>query len=160
MISRELVLCLGTISVVASLLFLYTKNRVLGLEHKVNMLFKLIESHHVENQQKKKTEENLINVSDDESDTDDESETSYESESDFNGKTKKIEILEQSITDNTAAYSNLIEKISPPEKKTNDISELTVKELKKLCGDKGLNKYSGLNKDGLIELLNNNNNNS
>ena len=158
MISRELVLCLGTIAIVTSLLFLYTRNRISGMEHKINMLFKLIENHHLENQQKgiEQQKTNLINVSDDE-ESDDESTTDESETSEDFTVSKKIEILESSMNENKDVYSSLIDQITPLEK-SNEIANLTVKELKRLCGEKKLNIYSGLNKEGLIELLNNNSN--
>ena len=50
MISRGLIVSLGTTSLISVLLFLYFRNRMTSVERKVSMLFKLIEEHHQEQQ--------------------------------------------------------------------------------------------------------------
>ena len=47
-----------------------------------------------------------------------------------------------------------MKKITTKEIKDN-YGKLKLKELKKICGEKGLSKYSRLNKASLVELLEN-----
>ena len=162
MISRELLISLGITTLVAGFLFLYMRNRISAVEHKVNMLFKLIENHHIEqNNLHTKNEEtaNLINVSDDEATDSEESEDTVEDsdydDTDNEQSTKKISIQETINLGDNPIYNNLMDKISTIKEQTN-YSKLTVKELKRVAAEKGLNKYSSLNKEGLIELLENN----
>ena len=62
MISRELLISLGITTLVAGFLFLFVRNRISAVEHKVNMLFKLIENHHMEqNTNSSQEKSNLIN---------------------------------------------------------------------------------------------------
>lgn len=168
MISRGLVLSLGTTSLVSVLLFLYFRNRVSSVEHKVSMLFKLIEDHHQQQQvqfmEKMAPPNNLINVSDDESDSDES--TEYETDSD-NGKlsihnenVKTIELNHTFQPQEEKEYDgddekNTFEEQSSQIKKDvqEDFTIFKIKELKKMCGERGLTKYSHLNKAALVNLL-------
>ena len=49
-------------------------------------------------------------------------------------------------------YNNLMQGISKKTEPQN-LKSLKIKELKKICATRGLNKYSHLNKAGLVELL-------
>ena len=90
MISRGLIVSLGTTSLVSVLLFLYFRNRMTSVEHKVSMLFKLIEDHHQQQQVQfmermqppRPPPNNLINVSDGEADESESDESEYETEDD------------------------------------------------------------------------------
>ncbi len=50
MLSRGLILSLGTTATVSVLLFIYFRSRMSSVENKVSMLFKLIEDHHAQQQ--------------------------------------------------------------------------------------------------------------
>ena len=198
MISRGLIVSLGTTSLVSVLLFLYFRNRMTSVERKVSMLFKLIEDHHQQQQvqfmQRMRPEppqqNNLINVSDGESDSDTEYETDSESGklSIQEGEVKTIELTqkvqelpfqEQHPFQGQHPYQpsppqeyhdNELDQIPPLEelnvtKTVNEapkeiqvdvqqnFKDLKIKELKKLCGERGLTKYSHLNKAALVNLL-------
>ena len=165
MISRELLISLGITTLVAGFLFLYMRNRISAVEHKVNMLFKLIENHHIEQSNiQSHNKGNLINVSDDEDGNSEDSDnsTNMDEDSEYDDTddegsmtTKKISIQETVTLGENPIYNNLMDKISTI-KETTNYSQLTVKELKKIAAEKKLNKYSSLNKDDLIELLENN----
>ena len=194
MISRGLIVSLGTTSLVSVLLFLYFRNRMTSVERKVSMLFKLIEDHHQQQQvqfmQRMRPEppqqNNLINVSDGESDSG--SDTEYETDSESGklsiqeGEVKTIE-LTQKVSDlpfqeqhpyqsspPQEYHNNELDQIPPLEelnvtKTTNEapkeiqvdvqqnFKDLKIKELKKICGERGLTKYSHLNKAALVNLL-------
>ena len=195
MISRGLIVSLGTTSLVSVLLFLYFKNRMTSVERKVDMLFKLIEEHHQQQQvqfmQRMRPspppQNNLINVSDGESDSG--SDTEYETDSESGklsiqeGEVKTIELTHEvpeqhpfnqrptPTTPQTNQYhDDELDQIPPLEELnvTKVVSEtpkeiqvdvqqnfkdLKIKELKKLCGQRGLTKYSHLNKAALVNLL-------
>ena len=55
-------------------------------------------------------------------------------------------------TKNDVVYNNLMQGISKKTEPQN-LKSLKIKELKKICATRGLNKYSHLNKAGLVELL-------
>lgn len=196
MISRGLIVSLGTTSLVSVLLFLYFRNRMTSVERKVSMLFKLIEDHHQQQQvqfmQRMRPEppqqNNLINVSDGESDSG--SDTEYETDSEGGklsiqeGEVKTIE-LTQKVSDlpfqeqhpyqssppqETEYHANELDQIPPLEELNvtkvldeapkqiqvdveQNFKEMKIKELKKLCGERGLTKYSHLNKAALVNLL-------
>ena len=198
MISRGLIVSLGTTSLVSVLLFLYFRNRMTSVERKVSMLFKLIEDHHQQQQvqfmQRMRPnpppQNNLINVSDGESDSG--SDTEYETDSEGGklsiqeGEVKTIE-LTQKVSDlpfqeeqhpyqasptpqEPQYHEDELDQIPPLEelnvtKITNEapkeiqvdvqqnFKDLKIKELKKLCGQRGLTKYSHLNKAALVNLL-------
>tara|TARA_B100001750_G_C15371407_1_gene527497 strand:+ start:159 stop:761 length:603 start_codon:yes stop_codon:yes gene_type:complete len=197
MISRGLIVSLGTTSLVSVLLFLYFRNRMTSVERKVSMLFKLIEDHHQQQQvqfmQRMRPEppqqNNLINVSDGESDSG--SDTEYETDSEGGklsiqeGEVKTIE-LTQKVSDSpfqeeqhpyqasppqgTEYHNNELDQIPPLEELNvtkvideapkqiqvdveQNFKEMKIKELKKLCGERGLTKYSHLNKAALVNLL-------
>ena len=200
MISRGLIVSLGTTSLVSVLLFLYFRNRMTSVERKVSMLFKLIEDHHQQQQvqfmQRMRPhpppQNNLINVSDGESDSG--SDTEYETDSEGGklsiqeGEVKTIE-LTQKVSDlpfqeqhreqhpyqssqpqEPQYHVDELDQIPPLEelnvtKATNEtpkeiqvdvqqnFKDLKIKELKKLCGERGLTKYSHLNKAALVNLL-------
>ena len=186
MISRGLIVSLGTTSLISVLLFLYFRNRMTSVERKVSMLFKLIEDHHQEQQvqfmQRMRPptppQNNLINVSDGESESDG-SDTEYETESEPDklsieeGKVKTIELTqnvpqEQLPFNENAQHNNDLDEIPPleevnvekvePSKEIKvdvqqNFSDLKIKDLKKLCGERGLTKYSHLNKAALVNLL-------
>lgn len=195
-ISKSLALSLGTTSVVSVLLFLYFRNKISSVEHKVSMLFKLIEEHH--QQQQIQCKERIttppqfqtperINVSDDEEEEDSDDEYSDDESSltegrlaigeDRNEEVKTIEIeplsnnlddipslgendeitvnktpQENNDTNNDVIYNNLMQGISN-KTETQDLKSLKIKELKAICAQRGLNKYSSLNKAKLVELL-------
>ena len=217
MISRGLIVSLGTTSLVSVLLFLYFRNRMTSVERKVSMLFKLIEDHHQQQQvqfmqrMRPPQPNNLINVSDGESGSDSGSDTEYETDSEGGklsikeGEIKTIELTqkvtelpfqeqhhpeqhleqhpeqnlqEHQFQDNPSPKSN--EKLQylsdglpqiPPLEELNvtkvpdeapkqiqvdveqNFKEMKIKELKKLCGERGLTKYSHLNKAALVNLL-------
>lgn len=109
MISRGLILSLGTTATVSVLLFIYFRSRMSSVENKVSMLFKLIEDHHAQQQvqfmekrqdysampvAKNEAGGELINVSDD--DTDDSDEDS-ESESGYGSDEMKISIQNEQV---------------------------------------------------------------
>jgi len=199
LISRSLALSLGTTSVVSVLLFLYFRNKISSVEHKVSMLFKLIEEHHQQQQvqfrerpeppQAQFREQNLISVSDDEDEDSDDESSDEESlqdgrlsigESGVQIKTIEIEAVDHRVdnnlddipslgeneeisvnkvdnqqgqdTNNDVVYNNLMQGISKKTEPQN-LKSLKIKELKKICATRGLNKYSHLNKAGLVELL-------
>jgi hypothetical protein len=202
-ISRSLALSLGTTSVVSVLLFLYFRNKISSVEHKVSMLFKLIEEHH--QQQQVQCKERIpsppqfqtperINVSDDDASEDEDSDDEYSDEEESlpegrlsieeqGGAVKTIEIeplgqqdtnnlddipslgendgisvnkagTEHAVqdTNNDMVYNNLMQGISK-KTETQDLKSLKIKELKAICAERGLNKYSSLNKAKLVELL-------
>ena len=181
MISRGLIVSLGTTSLISVLLFLYFRNRMTSVERKVSMLFKLIEEHHQEQQvqfmqrmRPPPPQNNLINVSDGESESDG-SDTEYETESESDKlsiqdeEIKTIELTEnmeqrpfqENVKHNLNEIPPLekvsIEKVEPSKEIKMDVqqnlSDLKIKELKKLCGERGLTKYSHLNKAALVNLL-------
>ena len=187
MISRGLIVSLGTTSLISVLLFLYFRNRMTSVERKVSMLFKLIEEHHQEQQvqfmqrmRPPPPQNNLINVSDGESESDG-SDTEYETESEPDklsiqeGQVKTIELTqnvsefpEQSPYHENVEHNNdlneippleevSVEKVEPSKEIKVDVqqnfSDLKIKDLKKLCGERGLTKYSHLNKAALVNLL-------
>jgi len=201
MISRGLIVSLGTTSLVSVLLFLYFRNRMTSVERKVSMLFKLIEDHHQEQQvqfmqrmrPQPPPQNNLINVSDGE-ESDSGSESEYETDSESGklsiqeGEVKTIELTqkvqelpfqEQHPFQGQHPYQpsppqeyhdNELDQIPPLEelnvtKTVNEapkeiqvdvqqnFKDLKIKELKKLCGERGLTKYSHLNKAALVNLL-------
>ena len=168
-----------------------------SVERKVSMLFKLIEDHHQQQQvqfmQRMRPEppqqNNLINVSDGESDSG--SDTEYETDSEGGklsiqeGEVKTIE-LTQKVSDSpfqeeqhpyqasppqgTEYHNNELDQIPPLEELNvtkvideapkqiqvdveQNFKEMKIKELKKLCGERGLTKYSHLNKAALVNLL-------
>ena len=205
LISRSLALSLGTTSVVSVLLFLYFRNKISSVEHKVSMLFKMIEEHHQQQQiqfrerpqqpqQSQFQVTERINVSDDEDDDEDSDEEYSDEEESADGrlsigeaggkiKTIEIEALDQQErtnknnlddipslgendeisvqkntnndgqdTNNDVVYNNLMKGITKKTEQPN-LKSLKIKELKKICANRGLNKYSHLNKAGLVELL-------
>ena len=203
MISRGLIVSLGTTSLVSVLLFLYFRNRMTSVERKVSMLFKLIEDHHQEQQVQfmqrmrppPSQQNNLINVSDGE-ESDSGSDTEYETDSEGGklsiqeGEVKTIELTQtvsnlpfqdphpfqdqhpyqESPPQEPQYQDNELDQIPPLEelnvvKNTNEapkeiqvdvqqnFKDLKIKELKKLCGERGLTKYSHLNKAALVNLL-------
>ena len=201
MISRGLIVSLGTTSLVSVLLFLYFRNRMTSVERKVSMLFKLIEDHHQEQQvqfmqrmrPQPPPQNNLINVSDGE-ESDSGSESEYETDSESGklsiqeGEVKTIELTqkvqelpfqEQHPFQGQHPYQpsppqeyhdNELDQIPPLEelnvtKTVNEapkeiqvdvqqnFKDLKIKELKKLCGERGLTKYSHPNKAALVNLL-------
>ena len=203
MISRGLIVSLGTTSLVSVLLFLYFRNRMTSVERKVSMLFKLIEDHHQQQQvqfmQRMRPEppqqNNLINVSDGE-ESDSGSDTEYETDSESGklsiqeGEVKTIELTQKvqdlpfqeqhqfqeqhpyqsSPPQETEYHANELDQIPPLEELNvtkvpdeapkqiqvdveQNFKEMKIKELKKLCGERGLTKYSHLNKAALVNLL-------
>ena len=203
MISRGLIVSLGTTSLVSVLLFLYFRNRMTSVERKVSMLFKLIEDHHQQQQvqfmQRMRPEppqqNNLINVSDGE-ESDSGSDTEYETDSEGGklsiqeGEVKTIELTQKvqdlpfqeqhqfqeqhpyqsSPPQETEYHANELDQIPPLEELNvtkvineapkeiqvdveQNFKEMKIKELKKLCGERGLTKYSHLNKAALVNLL-------
>ena len=199
MISRGLIVSLGTTSLVSVLLFLYFRNRMTSVERKVSMLFKLIEDHHQQQQvqfmQRMKPEppqqNNLINVSDGEESVSG-SDTEYETDSESGklsiqeGDVKTIELTQKvqelpfqeqhqeqhpyQSSPPQEYHDDELDQIPPLEelnvtKTTNEapkeihvdiqpnFKDLKIKELKKICGERGLTKYSHLNKAALVNLL-------
>ena len=197
MISRGLIVSLGTTSLISILLFLYFRNRISSVERKVSMLFKLIEDHHQQQQvqfmQRMRPmppqQSNLINVSDGE-ESDSGSDTEYETDSEGGklsiqeGEVKTIELTQKvqelpfqeqhpyqsSQPQETEYHANELDQIPPLEELNvtkvlseapkeiqvdveQNFKEMKIKELKKLCGERGLTKYSHLNKAALVNLL-------
>ena len=197
MISRGLIVSLGTTSLISILLFLYFRNRITSVERKVSMLFKLIEDHHQQQQvqfmQRMRPmppqQSNLINVSDGE-ESDSGSDTEYETDSEGGklsiqeGEVKTIELTQKvqelpfqeqhpyqsSQPQETEYHANELDQIPPLEELNvtkvlseapkeiqvdveQNFKEMKIKELKKLCGERGLTKYSHLNKAALVNLL-------
>jgi len=197
MISRGLIVSLGTTSLISVLLFLYFRNRMTSVERKVSMLFKLIEDHHQQQQvqfmQRMRPmppqQSNLINVSDGE-ESDSGSDTEYETDSEGGklsiqeGEVKTIELTQKvqelpfqeqhpyqsSQPQETEYHANELDQIPPLEELNvtkvlseapkeiqvdveQNFKEMKIKELKKLCGERGLTKYSHLNKAALVNLL-------
>ena len=106
------------------------------MEHKVDMVFKLIEDHH-QQQQIKIVEKNqsLINVSDDESD---------ESDEEYDSDSEKALSIHQEL-DEHASLIHITE--------VEDFSTKSLKELKKLCSERGYKRFSNLKKEELIKML-------
>ena len=106
------------------------------MQHKVDMLFKLIEDHHQQQQIKiVEKKQSLINVSDDESG---ESDEEYDSESE----------IELSVHDEHAPLIHITE--------VEDFSSKSLKELKKLCSERGYKRFSNLKKEELVKMLDSN----
>jgi len=128
MLSRGLILSLGTSSLLSVLIFLYFRNRVSTVEHKVSMLFKLIEDHHAQ-QQVQVTQMpqrsgrrpppinfNKIDVSDDESDTDSDSDESTDGgKISIHEETENVKTIEISPQDqDTSSEQSDVETDAPP----------------------------------------------
>jgi len=200
LMSKSLALSLGTTSVISVLLFIYFRNKISAVEHKVSMLFKLIEDHHQQQQvqfrQTPTVPTRMISVSDDEDDDDasddDDDDSTDDGESvderlSFRAgnvaEIKTIEIEELATaerepdnlddipslgdddddemtkpqnpfkeTNNDVVYNNLMQGISKKAEIEN-FSIMRIKDLKKICATRGINKYSHLNKAGLVKLL-------
>jgi len=130
MISRELLIGLAITALTATILFLYFKKRLGVVEHKLNMMFQLIEEHNTQqkvqfiphpqnvilstnNQPQPREPENLIAVSDgensdsesDDSDSDSDSENDSDDESDNNSTRKQINISQ----DDDKSNINIVE---------------------------------------------------
>ena len=71
------------------------------------------------------------------------------SENKLKQQTNTTDIVENIVSDTETITQDTIDESLDEEK----LTKLSVKDLKKLCKDKGLEKYSKLKKDELIELL-------
>ena len=126
MLSRGLILSLGTSSLLSVLIFLYFRNRVSTVEHKVSMLFKLIEEHHAQQRVQvtpKRPEQfnrrpqpfNKIDVSDDETDSESESESSDGGKISIHEETENVKTIEISTQDqDTSSEHSDWETDTPP----------------------------------------------
>ena len=127
MLSRGLILSLGTSSLLSVLIFLYFRNRVSTVEHKVSMLFKLIEEHHAQQRvqvsqkmpqqshQQPPINFNKIDVSDDETDSESESESSDGGKISIHEETENVKTIEISTQDqDTSSEHSDVETDTPP----------------------------------------------
>lgn len=128
MLSRGLILSLGTSSLLSVLIFLYFRNRVSTVEHKVSMLFKLIEDHHAQQRVQvtpKRPEQshrrpppinfNKIDVSDDETDSESESDSSDGGKISIHEETENVKTIEISTQDqDTSSEHSDVETDTPP----------------------------------------------
>lgn len=127
MLSRGLILSLGTSSLLSVLIFLYFRNRVSTVEHKVSMLFKLIEDHHAQQRVQvtpKRPEQshqqpqpfNKIDVSDDETDSESESDDSSDGgKISIHEETENVKTIEISTQDqDTSSEHSDLETDTPP----------------------------------------------
>lgn len=206
MFNKMLVITLGVTGLSSVLLFLYFRNRIGQVEEKVDTVFQLIQNYESNRQPQftvqeqppqgyyveEETEEqqdydqqqqhsnpnnDLIAVSDKNSDSESEESDSESEESDSESEESDNEEVKQLVlnnkeeevsdvkVDDVEELDNLniikqeiesesLEKVKEIHiEENNDLDKLKVSELKDLCKEKGLSGYRNLRKNDLINLL-------